>query len=293
MFSAKAPAHRQRLRSRRPSSSGIGAGGTGRSGRSSAPPTPGQLLDLGAETLGLQPRTRRISRAICSPRSSCRKCAAPSIFTCSLDRGDPVDEALARLADRERPDRCRRRPPAPASPSGRGRRRPRASCRPPGHPPRSGRAAGTGRRPPWTRRSGTARRSRRRPRPGAPWWSLPWITNPTGRSGFFSAKSRHAMNPFETRPVKRPVLRIASAPTRSAFSIAQRSPIGPPQSWTTTIASFRSSAVQQLRDQLARGGRTCTSPGRWACPSARSPRSRGRSRGGPPRPAASASSGRG
>lgn len=51
------------------------------------PPTPGQLLDLGAETLGLQPRTRRISRAICSPRSSCRKCAAPSIFTCSLTVG--------------------------------------------------------------------------------------------------------------------------------------------------------------------------------------------------------------
>ena len=32
MFSAKAPAHHQRLRSRRPSSSGIGAGGTGRRG---------------------------------------------------------------------------------------------------------------------------------------------------------------------------------------------------------------------------------------------------------------------
>ena len=43
MFSAKAPAHHQRLRSRRPSSSGIGAGGTGRSGRSSGHPRQGSF----------------------------------------------------------------------------------------------------------------------------------------------------------------------------------------------------------------------------------------------------------
>ena len=57
-----------------------------------------------------------------------------------------------------------------------------------------------------------------------------------------SAKSRQAMKPFDTRPVKRPVLRITSRATRSAFSTAQRSPIGPPQSCTTTVASRRSSA---------------------------------------------------
>ena len=38
-----------------------------------------------------------------------------------------------------------------------------------------------------------------------------------------------------------PVLKIASAPTRSAFSTAHRNPIAPPQSCTTTIASLRSS----------------------------------------------------
>ena len=32
---------------------------------------------------------------------------------------------------------------------------------------------------------------------------------------------------------------IASRPTRASFSTAQRSPIGPPQSWTTTVASSR------------------------------------------------------
>ena len=68
----------------------------------------------------------------------------------------------------------------------------------------------------------------------------PWITNPTGRSGFFSANSRQARNPFETRPVKSPVFMITRAPTRSAFSTAQRRPIAPPQSWTTTTASLRS-----------------------------------------------------
>ena len=63
----------------------------------------------------------------------------------------------------------------------------------------------------------------------------PEITKPTGRSGLRSAKSRQAMKPLLTRPVKRPVLRITSRATRSAFSTAQRRPIGPPQSCTTTV----------------------------------------------------------
>ena len=53
------------------------------------------------------------------------------------------------------------------------------------------------------------------------------------------------MKPFETRPVKMPVFMITSAPTRSGFSTAQRSPIGPPQSWTTTTASLEVEAPEQ------------------------------------------------
>ena len=69
----------------------------------------------------------------------------------------------------------------------------------------------------------------------------PWITNPIGRSGFRTAKSRHAMKPLLTRPVNSPVLRITSRSTRSGLSTAHRRPIGPPQSWTTTVASRTSS----------------------------------------------------
>jgi hypothetical protein len=39
-----------------------------------------------------------------------------------------------------------------------------------------------------------------------------------------------------------PVFMITSFPIRSGFSTASRSPIGPPQSWTTTVASRRSSS---------------------------------------------------
>src|SRR3954447_20901523 len=69
----------------------------------------------------------------------------------------------------------------------------------------------------------------------------PFTTIPTGRSGFLRAKSCQAMKPFDTRPVNSPVFRITSAATESAWSTAQRSPIGPPQSCTTTTASDKSS----------------------------------------------------
>src|SRR5829696_9620448 len=69
----------------------------------------------------------------------------------------------------------------------------------------------------------------------------PFTTNPIGRSGFFRANSRQARKPFDTRPVNNPVFMITSAATRSTLSTAQRRPIAPPQSCTTTTASDRSS----------------------------------------------------
>src|SRR5262245_4732006 len=48
---------------------------------------PRKARHLLLEPLSLQPRKRRISPAICSPRSSCRKWAAPSILTCSVAVG--------------------------------------------------------------------------------------------------------------------------------------------------------------------------------------------------------------
>ena len=78
----------------------------------------------------------------------------------------------------------------------------------------------------------------------------PWITKPTGRSGLRSAKFRQAMNASFTWPANRPVFMITSRATRSAFSTAQRRPIGPPQSCTTTVASRRSSCVEQPRHEL-------------------------------------------
>src|SRR5262249_52684107 len=64
---------------------GVGRDRKGRAAvRIAAPGEPGDLL---LESRGLQPRKRRISPAICSPRSSCRKWAAPSIFTWSVTVG--------------------------------------------------------------------------------------------------------------------------------------------------------------------------------------------------------------
>ena len=158
-LSAKAPTQRQRLRNRRPFSKRHGGRGHRQARPIVLPATPREPRQLSADLLGLQARTRRISPAICSPRSSCRKCAAPSIFTCSRDGRDPVDEALARLADTGRRGRCRRRRPAPASPSGRERRRPRASRVAPAasSSDRDQQRELRGARP-WTRRSGRARR---------------------------------------------------------------------------------------------------------------------------------------
>ena len=59
----------------------------------------------------------------------------------------------------------------------------------------------------------------------------------------------------------------------SGRSAAIRIPTGPPQSWTTNVASRTSSLLEQRRRRPRRGGRRCTSRSRSACRS-------GRSRGG-------------
>ena len=64
------------------------------------------------------------------------------------------------------------------------------------------------------------------------------------------------MNASFTWPAKRPVFMITRRATRSGFSTAQRSPIGPPQSWTTTVASAHVELLEQLRHVARRGGRS-------------------------------------
>ena len=51
------------------------------------------------------------------------------------------------------------------------------------------------------------------------------------------------------RPAPIPVLRITSREKRSGCSTASRSPSGPPQSWTTTVASRRSSSSSEPLDR--------------------------------------------
>ena len=63
----------------------------------------------------------------------------------------------------------------------------------------SARAAGTSPPPPSTPRSGTAPRRRATTSSGSSVVVAPWMIIPIGRSGFFSANSRHAMNPLLTR----------------------------------------------------------------------------------------------
>ena len=52
------------------------------------------------------------------------------------------------------------------------------------------------------------------------------------------------------RPAPMPVLRMTSRATRSGCSTARRRPIGPPQSWTTTVAPRRSSSSDEPLDRL-------------------------------------------
>ena len=56
-----------------------------------------------------------------------------------------------------------------------------------------------------------------------------------------------------------PVLRMTSRSTRSSCSTATRSPIGPPQSWTTSVRSLQVELLDEARDRRRRGGRTSTS----------------------------------
>ena len=151
--------------------------------------------------------------------------------------GTLLDEHVPRLRDTGTPGRSRRTRPAPASPTPRSASLTAVISAAPG-------AVGLGRHEQRERRGAGLRlgvRERRlvgrdHARREGRWWSRPGSRSPTGRSGFFSAKSRHAMKPLLTRPVNRPVFMITRRSTRSAFSTAQRRPIGPPQSWTTTVA---------------------------------------------------------
>ena len=153
-----------------------------------------QVLDPSA-----QPRPRNRFRSpprSRSPRSSWRKCAAPSITRSSPaprdqrrrtagpafgreDRvgvGEADERGLVPAAPARSRD-LRSSPPRPAS-SGVSRHEQREQLR----------------RPPSTRRSATAPRRRRRPPAGRRSWSPPLMMKPIGRSGLRSAKLRQAMN---------------------------------------------------------------------------------------------------
>ena len=126
---------------------------------------------------------RIISSAICSPRSSWRKCAAPSIRTCSPAAGIRSANTSPELREREHRVASPRRPRAPACPSATARPARRASPPRPASRRRSARAAGTARRPPSTPASGTAPRRRPPCRRGTSVAVAPPTTKPTGRSG--------------------------------------------------------------------------------------------------------------
>ena len=207
-----------------------------------------------------------------------------------LGRGrDQIAERPVPLSDTGRSGPGRRTRPTPASATGTARRRPHASRVRPARPRPSAPEAGTARHRPSTRHSGTARRRRRPHRREVSVAVAPWITKPTGRSGFFSAKSRHARNPLETRPVNRPG--VEDRKRANAIGVLHR----PPQSDRTTPVLHDDDrvAADQGRPAPATsarcGGRRCTTPGRSACPIGRTPHSRVR-RPGAQRPPAGRSS---
>ena len=74
-----------------------------------------------------------------------------------------------------------------------------------------------------------------------------WTTKPIGSSRpTRSAKFLQFTNPgvgHRGLGEKIPVFSRTSRATRSAFSTANRRPIGPPQSWTTTVADERSRSL--------------------------------------------------
>ena len=101
-----------------------------------------------------------------------------------------------------------------------------------------GRARGTRARPPSTPASGTARRTRRGSRRSAR-APCPALDEP--RDVELAADAPHDLAEAQPRLARRrgpppmPVSRMTSRSTRSACSTAKRRPIGPPQSWTTSV----------------------------------------------------------
>ena len=97
---------------------------------------------------------------------------------------------------------------------------------------------------PSTRARATARCRPRRPRRSS---AAPPRSGRAGR-GRCSVPSRRTQSRKRShsseggRPPPMPVFMITSRPIRSGRSTASRRPIGPPQSWTTTVASRRSSS---------------------------------------------------
>jgi len=73
---------------------------------------------------------------------------------------------------------------------------------------------------------------------------------PTGRSWFFSAKSRQARKPSETLAVKSPVLKIANAATSSPCSTTKRNPIGPPPVLNHDRGIAQGQAAEESGDEV-------------------------------------------
>ena len=234
----------------------------------------------GARAHWLQPvgdQARRSPR----PASSCRKCQASSILR---GAAAPISSANA-LADLERQHRVgvgpeHQRRPLVARAARRATRLPSAA---PGvvglgrQDQREG--AGAGLR---LRASGTARRRRRSPRRPGRACSAPRT----------SIADRQVLGALDEVAEREPGVahRLVAGEqagvhdhdaARSGRGARPRSrrPIGPPQSWTTTVASRRSRSSSSVARRARRGGRRCTSRGRSACRSGRSRRSRARCSG--------------
>ena len=163
--------------------------------------------------------------------TSGRKCAAPSMRTCSPAVRDQIAEQLSGLWIAGKSGRSPKTQPAPACSSGRAASLIACICAAPG----ASAVIGTqqrelGCRRPSTRWWETARHKRRRR-----------SSDILGRGGALHDEADRQIRvlldevaprhkPLDTRPVNSPVFMIIRASTRSAFSTAHRRPIGPPQS---------------------------------------------------------------
>ena len=187
-----------------------------------------------------------IRSPICGPASSCRKWLASAI-TWSIS---PPSAAANR-----RPVSSGSTGSESAHRNSFGRVSPRSASStrwPAAAPGMSGRqwagSAETPARRPSTRRSGTAPRRRRSPRRRDRSCRRARTSSPTGRSSVRSTKLRNAIQASFIVLVAGEQARVEHddpGDPVGACSTATRSPIGPPQSCTTTVASRRSSSLEQ------------------------------------------------